>query len=135
MEIQALQKILSESVELSEQPLTQPCLTGSETVVKMRSTLQQEMKKKTSTRSSKPSDIWSVEEVPTEESLLSMTNDHRINAKYDFSYKDEVGVEHSFLKSGSRGGTTIESKLLVSCVSIYIQNMIYMAQYMYIALF
>jgi hypothetical protein len=42
-------------------------------------------------------DIWSGDEIPTEDAVLSTTKDDRPAPKYEFSYKQKVGTQDTFL--------------------------------------
>lgn len=67
---------------------------------------------KASTSVGKANDIWSVDEVPSEESLMAV-NDGRPAPRYEMSYKQSIGTEDSFLGLGDKTPLTQDCSHLV----------------------
>jgi hypothetical protein len=65
-------------------------------------------------RPARDSDIWSGNEIPSEDSVLSTTKDDRPQPKYEFSYKQEVGTQDTFLGISGKTPGSMDCTHLVS---------------------
>jgi hypothetical protein len=64
-------------------------------------------------------DIWGSDEIPTEDSILS-TNDDRKSPQYEFSYKQEVGTQDTFLGLNGKTPGSSDCSHLVSLLYTFI---------------
>lgn len=103
-QINALQSLL----EQHEHPLDddknhhQPMVPTNKTIIKDRNTIIESVFNVISTSSSSSihvnqKDIWLLDEVPTEDELLAMSNDQRVAPKYTFYFRNNIGTEDMFL--------------------------------------
>lgn len=109
-----------EAKESSEHFQQKPGITASTSVVARRggsvtsdttptpASKSTESKKKATSNS----DIWGEDEVPTEEALLQ-SNDGRPAPRYEFSYKQSVGTEDTFLGLGDKTPLTSDCTHIV----------------------
>lgn len=64
----------------------------------------------------KAKDIWNDDEIPTEDSILSKI-DGRPSPRYEFSYKQEVGTQDTFLCLNGKTPGSSDCSHLVSVIS------------------
>lgn len=64
----------------------------------------------------KAKDIWNDDEIPTEDSILSKI-DSRPSPRYEFSYKQEVGTQDTFLCLNGKTPGSSDCSHLVSVIS------------------
>ena len=114
---QSQSNVNDESAQQTQQP---PMTLGSTKVVFGNQT--------TSSSSTKPTfssrSIWQEDEIPTEEEILSVSDD-RISPRYEFSYKQEIGTEDSFLNMNGKTPGSVDCSHLVSLLIFLIQNFLY----------
>ena len=63
--------------------------------------------------------IWQDDEIPTEDSIMSKV-DGRPSPKYEFSYKQEVGTQDTFLGLNGKTPGSSDCSHLVSCRSNFL---------------
>ena len=65
-------------------------------------------------KKSSAQDIWQDDEIPTEDSIMSKV-DGRPSPKYEFSYKQEIGTQDTFLGLNGKTPGSSDCSHLVSC--------------------
>lgn len=105
-QINALQSLLEQNGHTPDDDKNQhqPMIPTNKTIVKDRNKIIESVFNVTPSSVSSSSssranqkDIWLLDEVPTEDELLAISNDQRIAPKYTFYFRNNVGTEDMFL--------------------------------------
>lgn len=100
-DLSALSTLLQESQESDirrNASNTQPPIAGSATNIIFKNNMSNTQNKNISPAIHEVNlkDIWDIDEVPFKDSIIDL-NDERLTPKYEFSYKQSVGTEDTFL--------------------------------------
>jgi hypothetical protein len=76
------------------------------------------VKSSSSSKKGSKNDIWDTDEIPTSDSILS-TNDDRKSPQYEFSYKQEVGTQDTFLGLNGKTPGSSDCSHLVSYIMLF----------------
>ena len=106
-------RIAEDESTLARQTQQPPMTLGSTKVVLGSQQMSLENAEKEKKAVASKNDIWQTDEIPTEDAVLS-TVDDRPSPRYEFSFKQEIGTQDSFLGlHGKTAGSMDCSHLVV----------------------
>ena len=89
-------RIAEDESTLAQQTQQPPMTLGNTKVVLGSQQMASENAEKEKKAAASKNDIWQADEIPTEDAVLS-TVDDRPSPRYEFSFKQEIGTQDSFL--------------------------------------
>jgi len=122
-DVSALSSMLEESRTALEKDLatTQPPKPTQPSIIKMGNTTNNNDNNKINSNIFDTSkSIWNIEEIPTEDAVDSIPLDDRPCPRYEYSYKQEVGTEDTFLGMTNKTPSSAHCSHLV--VKIHFPN-------------